>query len=1439
MDPTKAKSIFLHAVEHLTPKEWPAYLDKACGADTDLRHLVESLLAAHQNDVDLAEQGREAWMNALPTLDQPITEKSGTQIGPYKLLQELGEGGMGVVYMAEQTEPVERKVALKIIKPGMDTRQVIARFQAEEQALAMMDHPNIARVLDAGTTESDRPYFVMELVKGLPITKYCDRQHLTLKERLDLFVPVCQAIQHAHQKGIIHRDLKPSNVLIALYDDKPVPKVIDFGVAKATSRKLTEKTVFTHYGQIVGTLEYMSPEQANLNQLDIDTRSDIYSLGVLLYELLTGNTPFDRHRLRSAGFDEMMRIIREEEPPRLSTRLSTIDTLPSVAANRKAQPKKLCALVRGELDWIVIKALAKDRTRRYETASAFAADLQHYLDDEPVVACPPSLGYRIRKFAGRNKALLTTTGLVAAALVLGAVVSTSQAIRASRSATRERLARQEANEQRDEALEAKKRVEDANRQIEDKNKEISRQLASICMDRGHSLCEEGEMGLGMTWLARGMEIAPDDPGDLKRAARANLAAWNPHLHRLRMVIQAPGQVGALAISPDGTRIVTGGVEGTIRLWDAATGQPTGKSARQEGPIRVVVFSPDGSRIVAGGEGVARLWNAATLEPIGKPLAHHGSVAAAAFSLDGSQLITGSWGGTLGSWDGVSGKPTRDPIRYEDDEEAYRVAAVRFTPHGPQAAVLAPIRHWRGEREGGHPTSRWRLVDGETGKPIGPFVSYDALVFGAAISPDGSWFAGSSGKVRLWDAATGLLAGSTPTTPILVSRALQTIKHRGRIYAVAFSPDSSQLISGGDNPAAMIWDVATRKPIGAPLRQRSTVRAVAFSPDGTQVLTATEDRAVCLWDLGSPYPEGQVVQHEDTVMGVAFCRDGLRMITVRDRISHFRDGVTGKPLGGPFDLQGPASQAVMLFSRDNSQMLRGSWFRHLIDLVSGECVMLRTPEGIRDAAFSPDGSRVLTGLKGGTVILWDASTGEEIATCQTNQGVLTKLAFSPDGSRFVTGSVNGTTQLWDAATLESIGNPIEHGSAVRKLAYGADGNQMFVGCADGTVRLWDLVTRKPTGPLLQHRDAVTAVALSPDGSRLLTRSADQTGQIWDASVLKPIGPRLKFSDPWANGCFSPDGSQLLLSHPTRGGQLFDAPPGPWEGEDDQIVLWTQSITGLELDATGRCVALAGSVWRDHHRDLQSRGGPPKTASLPGPVPSPETDFTRAMDVALRGWDLAEEDRWDEAAAAFAQAIEVAGNTSSLRRRIGRWCRKLSEGLAGTKIKLTGTTTDGTPFDLDSYQGTVVLIAFWTGSSDSQQFDIAHVRRSHELYHERGFTVVEVRGDDDLKAFQQHEPAKPVSWITLRASRLKASFPLTRFYLDGNKPVAILVDKAGVVASAKALGPGLETLVQQHLGPGSSAAKDEDAGPSEDPKPSNQEEIDRTEDRAEKLPSEIRS
>ena len=585
--------IFFAALEIASPEGRAAYLDEVCGTDLDLRRRIERLLDAQPlvgSFLDAPAIGPTLTLDPPPGLEAP-----DTVVGPYTLLEPIGEGGMGVVYRAQQKHPVRREVALKIIKPGMDTRQVIARFEAERQALALMNHSNIARVLDAGATEGGRPYFVMELVKGVSITDYCDAHHLSLDDRLDLFVTVCQAVQHAHQKGIIHRDLKPTNIIVTLQDSVPVPKVIDFGIAKATGQSLTDKTLFTAFAQLVGTPLYMSPEQAGMAGLDVDTRSDIYSLGVLLYELLTGTTPFDGETFRTAALGEIQRIIREEEPPRPSTRLSTLDaTLTTVSANRQAEPRKLVHAVRGELDWIVMKALEKDRTRRYATAGDFAADVTRYLTDQPVEACPPSRWYRLRKYARRHKAALTTATLVAAVLLTGTVVSIRQAMRATRA---EAIATaNEATARAATHAEAKQRL-----RAEDLTRQGRRRQVRLNVEQGTRLMNDGDLAGALRYFVEALRL-DDDP------ARAN-----DHRVRLGMLLAQCAKpariwfhdepIDAVAFRPDGGAVAVALRNGTITISDTDTGLPLGpvvKLLTGHETSERLGFSPDGRRVGSPG-----------------------------------------------------------------------------------------------------------------------------------------------------------------------------------------------------------------------------------------------------------------------------------------------------------------------------------------------------------------------------------------------------------------------------------------------------------------------------------------------------------------------------------------------------------------------------------------------------------------------------------------------------------------------------------------------------------------------------------------------------------------------------------------------------------------------------------------------------------------------
>ncbi|MCG8648957.1 MAG: serine/threonine-protein kinase, partial [Pirellulales bacterium] len=530
-------------------------------------------------------------------------------IDRYKLLEQIGEGGFGVVYMAEQQEPIRRRVALKIIKLGMDTKQIVARFEAERQALAMMDHENIASVYDAGATETGRPYFVMELVRGVPITEYCDGNRLNTADRLRLFVSVCKAVQHAHQKGIIHRDLKPSNVMVTLRGGTPVPKVIDFGIAKATQLRLTDKTIFTRYGQFIGTPCYMSPEQVEMSELDVDTRSDVYSLGVLLYELLTGSTPVEQQRLKHASYSEIQRIICEQEPARPSARLSRSGAaLATISTQRNTQPKKLTELMRGELDWIVMKALEKDRTRRYDTANGLAADVSRYLNNEPVEASPTSATYKLRKFAGRHRKWIAAASAFALLLVAGSIVSVLLALRAmqaeGRAVYNERLANQRYQQQQQATREMKAQRDLA----KELGAKLSDQLAETdrAAEFGRNLLYVAHMNLIQQELRTGNDSRVIELLNHHRpvAGQRDLRGFEWYYvwglcHRHRWSWRHYTAIGCVAHNPAGTRLATGCPDGSVQVWDAQSGRILAAVRGHRGAVVDIAFSPDGQTILSG------------------------------------------------------------------------------------------------------------------------------------------------------------------------------------------------------------------------------------------------------------------------------------------------------------------------------------------------------------------------------------------------------------------------------------------------------------------------------------------------------------------------------------------------------------------------------------------------------------------------------------------------------------------------------------------------------------------------------------------------------------------------------------------------------------------------------------------------------------------------
>jgi WD40 repeat protein len=1108
----RAQDIFENAVGLQGPAR-EAYLNSACGADAALRAEVSALLRIHDRAPRFLASPTADSAGAATIVAAP-SEHEGQVIGRYKLLQPIGEGGFGSVWMAEQREPVKRLVAFKIIKLGMDTKQVIARFEAERQALAMMDHPNIAKVLDAGSMETGRPFFVMEYIKGVPILEYCDSERLDTNARLDLFTSVCHAIQHAHQKGIIHRDIKPGNVLITMHDGVPVPKVIDFGIAKATNAELTQKTLFTEHRQMIGTPAYMSPEQAEMSGLDIDTRSDVYSLGVLLYELLTGTTPFAAEELMSKGFAEMMRIIREVEPHKPSTRLSSLgETATKTAQQRHADVHKLSTILKGDLDWIVMKCLEKDRTRRYETANGLAMDVRRYLGGEAVFAAPPSASYRLKKFIRRNRGVVTAGGAVAAALLVGVIAFAWQA--------------KVARDQRDLAEEAREAAQDAQAEAEahQKRAEAEQHRAEAQLTRAEWLVYAGKLMLAQTDFELGN-------GGLTlhylAECQEKLRGWEwRHLWaRANAEMTLAGHlkaVSSVAVSPDGRRIVSGSEDGLVKVWDAATGQALLTFGGHTEFIMAVAFSPDGGRILTGGgqwgqgehPGDLKVWEATSGRLLLDLRGHKYFVWSLAFSADGQRIVSGAgdWGsgpGEIKVWNAGTGQ---EDLTFTGNAGAGKCVA--FSPDG-QRIVGGSADVW----------------DAATGQVVLRLQGHDGFVRDATFSPDGRRIAAGN---LVWDGATG--------------QELVVLKgHGGWVNSITFSPDGSRLATGSSDQTIKVWDAATGLETLTIKGHTGYVRDVVFSPDGQRIFAASNDHTVKVWDPIRGQEVPVLRGHREFISNIAFSPDGSRIVTgsgdgtvkVWDTRT-WQEVLTLEHAKGAWEVAGVWSVA---FSPDGNRIVTAcaDHTAKVWDAVTGETLLvLKHTQGVGAVAFSPDGQRIFTGTSDGAKV-WDAATGRELLILKDANFTSSSVAFSPDGTRIVTACADQTARVWDAATGQELQVLRGHTHDLYGLTISPDGQRIATASADRTAKVWDAVTGGELLTLKGHTEAVRHVRFSPDGERIVTGSDDRSARIWNARTGQELLALRQHPSVLWGLAISPDGQRIV----TGSGEIakvWDAPPPP--------------------------------------------------------------------------------------------------------------------------------------------------------------------------------------------------------------------------------------------------------------------------------------------------------
>ena len=1131
-----AREVFLASLALPEPTQRAQFLDTACATDPNLRHEVETLLSEAAALGNFLEA--PAFIDPKRPAPVPALERIGDMIGPYKLLQGIGEGGCGHVYMAEQEHPVRRRVALKVIKAGMDTKAVISRFEAERQALALMDHPNIARVLDAGTTSTGRPYFVMELVRGTRITDFCDEHGLGTRERLELFIKVCHAIQHAHQKGIIHRDIKPSNIMVTLHDGTPVPKVIDFGIAKAIDQRLTEKTVFTAFEQLIGTPAYMSPEQAEMSGLDLDTRSDIYSLGILLYELLTGQPPFDGKKLLESGLDAMRQTIRDEEPLRPSAQLERLKLSESLQLVERRHEKlvQVIKLVRGDLDWIVLKAVAKDRSRRFETANALAEDVRRYLDGELVTARPPSRAYRIERFVHRNRRWVGAGIAILAILMLATTLSLRLAVRATRAEREQgRLLK---------VAEVAQRKEFNQRQRAEQARWLALQRAYASdMNLVQQALRANNTGRAVELLNRHdpRPIAPDGGSDIQ--FEPDLRRWEWHYFRNQARSEAafelPRQqrtVVSVEFSPDTRFLVSLDTSGTLKFWDMLRRAEVANLSTGGFPMPFA-FSHQGRhlalvRVLGPRQTQIQLLATESREVVAETRLMAG-IHAVTFSPEDSRLLLFTDDGSLRSWSLSDAAPELVWPAPEASGGRFWIANAVFSPDASRVA---------------HSTSgEVRVLDVQTGQVLQHLSPFAQGVASLQFSPDSQLIAASplftevETTIQLYSCKTGAqiaaLAGHTSWIPdlafskdgsrLISAGADQTIRvwdlqshkelfalrgHLSEVKCVAISPDGHTVVSGGKDGTLHGWDAVRSSGRAAFEILPGRISSLEFVPDGKQFLTLDPDGSVSLWNTKLLNRETELTELGQNVERVLLTPDGKTLFAgTSDGQLIALDWVSRRRMGS-FDASGGRRSAVIpigYIARQNRLITLGpgsdlriwdteTWA--VQDL--GKSVRWPRPYRAR-AALSADGSMLAIPNSSEHITLLNPLTKAVRYRLETDNRGPAPMAFSPDGHWLAMASREGTVNLCDLGIGELVDRLHGHLLGVHDVEFSPDGSRLASASAKSeAVKLWDLSVRQEVATLSGEGSLFERVQFSPDGSLLVAINSNGKLHIWRGAPTHP-------------------------------------------------------------------------------------------------------------------------------------------------------------------------------------------------------------------------------------------------------------------------------------------------------------------------------------------------